>query len=115
MALLNLVSECCLIIEQAEAFVSKPWFKSEAEAHGYDGHLGTEPHDLAPISARIMESFESKGLALDHDMFSHGNNPHGCGHAPRTHTNGLRTTSAELSVHIPADDEVVLGLDCGRC
>lgn len=39
---------------------------------------------------------QSKGLPLDHDMFSHGETPHGCGHAPRTVTNGLRTTSADF-------------------
>lgn len=39
---------------------------------------------------------ESKGLPLDPDMFSHGANPHGCGHVPRTVTNGLRTTGADF-------------------
>lgn len=29
-------------------------------------------------------------------MFSHGNTPHGVGHAPRTVTDGLRTTSADF-------------------
>lgn len=38
----------------------------------------------------------SKGLPLDHDMFSHGENPHGCGHAPRTVHKGLRTTAADF-------------------
>ena len=44
----------------------------------------------------MMKSMESKGLPLDPDMFSHGANPHGCGHAPRTVTNGLRTTGADF-------------------
>jgi len=81
---------------QAESFKGKPWFKADEAAHGYDGPLGTEPHDLAPISERILESMESKGLRLDHDMFSHGANPHGCGHVPRTVTDGLRTTGADF-------------------
>lgn len=38
----------------------------------------------------------SKGLPLDHDMFSSGVNPHGCGHSVRTVHQGLRTTSADF-------------------
>jgi choline dehydrogenase-like flavoprotein len=38
---------------------------------------------------------QSMGLPLDDDMFSHGNNPHGCGHVPRTVHQGLRTTAAD--------------------
>jgi choline dehydrogenase-like flavoprotein len=43
-----------------------------------------------------MESMVSKGLPLDHDMFTHGNNPHGCGHVPRSVYKGLRTTGADF-------------------
>lgn len=39
---------------------------------------------------------QSQGLPLDPDMFSHGNNPHGCGHAPRTVHKGLRCTGADF-------------------
>lgn len=61
-----------------------------------------------------MDSFESKGIPLDQDMFSHGDNPHGCGHAPRTVTHGLRTTSADFitkkndkkNIHIITDAHV---------
>lgn len=81
---------------QSESFVSKPWFQPAKHAHGYGGLLGIEPHDLAPVSNLVLESMQSKGLALDHDMFSHGENPHGCGHAPRTATNGFRTTGADF-------------------
>ncbi|EHK98402.1 putative Choline dehydrogenase [Glarea lozoyensis 74030] len=42
----------------------------------------------------ILESMQDQGLALQPDMFTSGNNPHGCGHAPRTHYKGDRTTSA---------------------
>lgn len=38
----------------------------------------------------------SKGMALDDDMFSHGDNPHGCGHALRTVHQGVRTTGADF-------------------
>lgn len=43
-----------------------------------------------------MDSFVSAGLPLVPDMFSTGETPHGCGHAPRTVYNGLRTTSADF-------------------
>lgn len=85
-----------LTYSQAESFKPKDWFEESKDSHGYDGHLGTEPHDLAPISNLIMESMVSQGLPLDNDMFSHGNNSHGCGHVPRTHTDGIRTTSADF-------------------
>jgi choline dehydrogenase-like flavoprotein len=42
----------------------------------------------------ILESMESQGLKRQDDMFSTGDNPHGCGHVPRTHYKGDRTTSA---------------------
>lgn len=83
-------------MEKAEFFRGKLQFKASVASHGYDGKLGTERHDLAPISELILKSMESKGLALDADMFSHGENPHGCGHVPRTVTNGVRTTSADF-------------------
>ncbi|CVL12669.1 hypothetical protein FPRO06_08421 [Fusarium proliferatum] len=81
---------------KAENFHTKDWFKETKGAHGYDGHVHTEPHDLAPISNLIGESMVSKGLPLDHDMFSSGLNPHGCGHSVRTVHQGLRTTSADF-------------------
>lgn len=42
----------------------------------------------------ILESMESQGLKRQDDMFTTGDNPHGCGHVPRTHYKGNRTTSA---------------------
>lgn len=83
-------------LPQAESFNNKPWFQASGSSHGYDGLLNTEPHDLAPISELIMTSMQSKGLGLDHDMFSHGKNPHGCGHVVRTVSQGLRTTGADF-------------------
>ncbi|KAH7117446.1 hypothetical protein EDB81DRAFT_701766 [Dactylonectria macrodidyma] len=83
-------------MKKAETFHGKPWFQESSESHGYDGYLHTEPHDLAPISHLIKESMISKGLPLDDDMFSHGNNPHGCGHAVRTVHQGVRTTGADF-------------------
>ncbi|EKJ67882.1 hypothetical protein NXS19_005095 [Fusarium pseudograminearum] len=81
---------------KAEHFHTKDWFKETKGSHGYEGHVHTEPHDLAPISNMIAESMVSKGLPMDHDMFATGENPHGCGHSVRTVHQGLRTTSADF-------------------
>ncbi|KAG8671264.1 hypothetical protein FPOAC2_04594 [Fusarium poae] len=81
---------------KAEHFHTKDWFKETKGSHGYEGHVHTEPHDLAPISNMIADSMVSKGLPLDHDMFATGENPHGCGHSVRTVHQGLRTTSADF-------------------
>ncbi|KAM5346657.1 hypothetical protein ACJ41O_009662 [Fusarium nematophilum] len=95
-------------MEKAENFHGKPWFKEAKGTHGHEGHLHTEPHDLAPISNLIRDSMVSKGMALDHDMFSHGNNPHGCGHPVRTVYNGLRTTGADFITKQPPKDNLHL-------
>lgn len=47
----------------------------------------------------ILESMQSQGLPLHPDMFSTGETPHGCGHAPRTVYKGDRTTAANYFVH----------------
>lgn len=44
----------------------------------------------------MLQSMESSGLPLVHDMFTNGETPHGCGHVPRTHHKGIRTTSADF-------------------
>ncbi|KAL4724088.1 hypothetical protein ACLX1H_008697 [Fusarium chlamydosporum] len=73
---------------KAEHFHTKDWFNETKGSHGYEGHVHTEPHDLAPISNMIAESMVSKGLPMDHDMFA----------SPWTTTfhQGLRTTSADF-------------------
>ncbi|KAH8729500.1 hypothetical protein BGZ61DRAFT_446482 [Ilyonectria robusta] len=91
-------------INKAETFHGKPWFKESKEDHGSSGHLHTEPHDLAPISNLVRDSMVSKGLPLDPDMFSHGNTPHGCGHAVRTVYQGIRTTGADFVTKTPRDN-----------
>ncbi|KAL2292878.1 hypothetical protein FJTKL_07931 [Diaporthe vaccinii] len=95
-------------MEKAETFHNKPWFKAHSKSHGYQGPLHTEPHDLAPISKLVLESMVSKGLPLDDDMFSHGENPHGCGHAPRTVFEGTRTTGADFITKTHRKDNVVI-------
>lgn len=42
---------------------------------------------------------EDQGLPLQPDMFTTGDNPHGCGHAPRTVYKGDRTTAANYFVN----------------
>ncbi|KAJ5331807.1 Glucose-methanol-choline oxidoreductase [Penicillium atrosanguineum] len=83
-------------MRKAETFHPKSWFKADKESHGYSGPLHTEPHDLAPISQLLIDSFISQGLPLHHDMFSTGDVPHGCGHVPRTVYKGTRTTGADF-------------------
>ncbi|UPL02822.1 hypothetical protein LCI18_013756 [Fusarium solani-melongenae] len=95
-------------MKKAENFHSKPWFKADTTSHGYNGYLDTEPHDLAPISNLIKDSMVSEGLPLDDDMFSHGNNSHGCGHAVRTVYQGLRTTGADFITKTPPKDNLTL-------
>ena len=55
----------------------------------------TAPHDSAPISERVLDSYRSKGLSFKPDMFSSGEGAHGCGHAVRTSHKGVRTTAAD--------------------
>ncbi|KAL7274742.1 hypothetical protein RUND412_002350 [Rhizina undulata] len=83
-------------MNKSENFHPNAWFKHSPANHGTKGLLHTEPHDLAPISQRLLESMDDQGLPLDPDMFSAGNNPHGCGHSVRTHWQGLRTTAADF-------------------
>lgn len=43
-----------------------------------------------------MQSYQSLGMPYDCDMFTSGKTPHGCGHAPRTVHQGIRTTGADF-------------------
>jgi choline dehydrogenase-like flavoprotein len=43
----------------------------------------------------ILESMESQGLPLQPDMFTTGDTPNGCGHVPRTVSNGNRSSAAD--------------------
>ena len=47
----------------------------------------------------ILDSMQDQGLGLQHDMFTTGDNPHGCGHVPRTVYKGDRTTAANYFVN----------------
>ncbi|KAL2066308.1 hypothetical protein VTL71DRAFT_2379 [Oculimacula yallundae] len=86
-------------MKKAENFHGKKWFKADEAAHGTEGLLDIEPHDLAPISNMILDSMQDHGLGLQEDMFTTGDNPHGCGHVPRTVYEGDRTTSANYLVN----------------
>ncbi|KAH0341629.1 alcohol oxidase, partial [Aureobasidium melanogenum] len=83
-------------MRKSETFHGKDWFEAAEGAHGTDGPLHIEPHDLAPISKRLLDSFQSQGMPLHPDMFSTGETAQGCGHAPRTVYQGLRTTGADF-------------------
>jgi choline dehydrogenase-like flavoprotein len=80
-------------MRKAESFRNKDWFDATDAAHGYEGPLVTAPHDPAPISTILLESFQSKGIPLTPDMFTTGETAQGCGHAVRSIYNGIRTTS----------------------
>jgi choline dehydrogenase-like flavoprotein len=56
----------------------------------------TAPHDPAPISSLVLESFQAKGLPLKPDLLSTGESPHACGHAVRTIYQGVRTTAVDF-------------------
>ena len=81
---------------QAETFHGNDWFKADTKNHGTSGPLHIAPMDLAPISHLMLDSMESSGLPLQHDMFTTGDNPHACGHVPRTVYKGVRTTGADF-------------------
>lgn len=80
-------------MKKSEKFQNKDWFEAAYSEHGQDGPLTTAPHDPAPISSRVLESFQSKGLPLKPDMFTTGDTAQGCGHAVRSIHKGVRTTS----------------------
>ncbi|KAF7886431.1 hypothetical protein EAF00_010534 [Botryotinia globosa] len=86
-------------MKKAENFHNKDWFEANDSVHGHDGLLDVEPHDLAPISNMILDSMADQGLPLHPDMFSTGETPNGCGHAPRTVYKGDRTTSANYFIN----------------
>ncbi|TLD33519.1 hypothetical protein PspLS_00717 [Pyricularia sp. CBS 133598] len=89
-------NEVFAYMRKAERFHGKDWFKACEPEHGNDGLLDVEPYDLAPISKLLFESFVDKGLPLDDDMFTHGETPHGCGHAIRSAHNGIRSSAAKF-------------------
>ncbi|PHH82494.1 hypothetical protein CDD83_3250 [Cordyceps sp. RAO-2017] len=95
-------------MRKAETFRGKPWFEAAEGAHGGDGHLLVEPPDPAPISKLLIRSMESKGLPLDHDMFSHGERANGCGHVPRTINQGTRTTGADFVTRKNRRDNITI-------
>jgi choline dehydrogenase-like flavoprotein len=83
-------------MNKAETFHTKEWHEANMSAHGTEGPLHTEPHDLAPISERVKESLIDLGLPYHADMFSTGESPHGCGDVPRTVHKGIRSTAADF-------------------
>ncbi|KAJ9610356.1 hypothetical protein H2200_005133 [Cladophialophora chaetospira] len=80
-------------MKKAETFHGKEWFQAAGSEHGIDGPLHVEPHEVAPISNRVLESLQEGGLPFVDDMFTTGLAAHGCGHVPRTVHGGERSFS----------------------
>ncbi|KAF2228568.1 GMC oxidoreductase [Viridothelium virens] len=97
---------------KAETFHGKSWFNAKKDSHGYTGPLHTEPHDLAPISMKVMESYEDLGMPFHDDMFTTGEASHGCGHAPRTVHQGVRTTGADFVTKTYRRDNITIRTEC---
>ena len=81
---------------QAETFHPKDGFEADLSVHGTDGPLHTEPHDLAPISKLLLDSFNDQGVPYTPDLFSTGASPQGCSNTVRTVHQGIRTTGADF-------------------
>ena len=97
---------------QAETFCNKSWFKATDDYHGRLGPLRTTPHDNAPISDLVLDSFQERGLPLHPDMFTTGGIANGCGHAVRTVHNGVRTTAADYITGEHARSNVSIKTNC---
>lgn len=56
-------------MKKAEKFHEKKWFKEDKEAHGYNGMLDIEPHDLVRFSflKLRMNVDQNLGTNLQHD------------------------------------------------
>ena len=80
-------------MKKAETFHGKGWFKAAEGEHGTDGPLHIEPHEVAPISNRVLESLQENGLPFVDDMFTTGLTAQGCSHVPRTVYDGERSFS----------------------
>ncbi|KAB2579130.1 L-sorbose 1-dehydrogenase [Lasiodiplodia theobromae] len=81
---------------KAETFHPKDDFEADLSVHGTDGPLHTEPHDLAPISKLLLDSFNDQGVPYTPDLFSTGASPQGCSNTVRTVHQGIRTTGADF-------------------
>ncbi|KAK4980835.1 hypothetical protein LTR28_000117 [Elasticomyces elasticus] len=82
-------------MRRAENFHPKDWFQYDPKDHGFGGPVNIEPHEIAPITELMLQSYQSYGLPFHPDMFSTGEQPNGCGHALRTIYNGTRSTGAD--------------------
>ncbi|EKG17880.1 Glucose-methanol-choline oxidoreductase [Macrophomina phaseolina MS6] len=81
---------------KTETFHPKDDFEADLSVHGTNGPLHTEPHDLAPISKRILDSMQSQGIPYKPDLFSTGVAPQGCSNTVRTVHQGIRSTGADF-------------------
>ena len=56
----------------SETFHPVEWHQADLSVHGFNGPLHTEPHSLAPISEKVLQSFIDKGYVYKPDMFAQG-------------------------------------------
>lgn len=56
----------------SETFHPAAFHQADLTAHGMDGPIHTEPHPLAPVSEKILESFIDRGFEYKPDMFVQG-------------------------------------------
>jgi len=97
---------------QAETFHSPSWFSATDGFHGSEGPLHVAPHEPAPISNMMLESYQSSGFPLIPDVFSTGESPHACGHALRTIYQGVRTTAADYISNGNTKSNISIKTDC---
>ena len=99
-------------MKRVEDFKNKEWFEAVHAEHGVGGPVLTAPHDPAPISSRVLESYQSKGLPLKPDMFTTGDSAQGCGHAIRSIYKGVRSAASNYiggeAIELP-NVEVITG------
>ena len=76
--------------------------------HGDSGPIETSPHDPAPISSMILESYQSKGFPYIPDLFTTGESAHGCGHVVRTVHEGVRSTAADYVTGKNSKDNITI-------
>ncbi|CAF2123070.1 unnamed protein product [Rotaria magnacalcarata] len=79
----------------SETFHPVEWHQADLNAHGNSGPLHTEPHRLAAISEKVLDSFIDSGFEYKPDMFVQGDYE-GVGHVVRTAHKGIRSTSADF-------------------
>ncbi|CCX04314.1 Similar to L-sorbose 1-dehydrogenase; acc. no. Q47944 [Pyronema omphalodes CBS 100304] len=93
----NLINKKSTVLNDREVKLSRAWFEHDASSHGFQGPLKTAPMDPAPITNKLLESFQNFGMPFKADMFSTGDTAQGCGHSVRTVHEGMRSTAVDFT------------------